>query len=72
MSSRSKRDPEADTARLLAVLRDEPDRMFDNAGVGNLSHLAAVPKSLVRRRLEGHRNVDIREVDGKYKYQHKP
>jgi len=73
MSSRkSKRDPDADTARLVAVLRAEPDRTFDNAGVGNLGHLAGVPKALVRRRLEGHPNVEIVKVGWKYRYKYKP
>jgi hypothetical protein len=72
MPSRSKRDPATDTARLVAVLRDDPDRVFDNAGVGNLGDLADVPKPLIRRLLEGHPNVIISKVGQKYKFQYKP
>ena len=72
MASRQKRDPNADAARLVAVLRDEPDRIFENAGVGNLGHRAHVPKGILRRRLEGHPNVIIHKISGKYKFQYKP
>lgn len=72
MASRKKRDRDADTARLVAVLRDEPDRIFENAGFGNLGHRAGVPKSILRGLLEGHPNVTIHKIGGKYKFQYKP
>ena len=58
--------------RLIIVLRDEPDRVFVNAGEGNLGHLADVPKRNVRGLLEGHPNVTITKLRGKYRFQYKP
>jgi hypothetical protein len=51
---------------LIEVLRSNPERWWVNAGDGNLSHLADVPKKFVKKLLKGHPNVSGKKVGGKW------
>jgi|TARA_B100000959_G_C14449567_1_gene406219 hypothetical protein len=68
-SNKLKRDPDADVAALISVLRNEPNQVFECIPLPVRSD---VPKSLIRGLLTGHPNVNI--IEGpkkKFKYQYR-
>lgn len=68
-SNKSKRDTDADIARLISVMRDEPNRVFQCM---ELLVRADVPKRLIRGLLTGHPQARITEgPKDKFTYQYK-
>ena len=69
-SRNAKRDPDADIAALIGVLRSNPHQILECL---QLRMQADVPKSLIRNLLSGHPNVNITEhPKGRFTYQYRP
>lgn len=66
-SRNAKRDPDADIAALIGVLRSNPHQVFECL---QLRMQADVPKSLIRDLLKSHPSVNIIEgPKGTFRYQ---
>jgi hypothetical protein len=73
MASKTKRDSDADIARLVDVLASDPERWWGIATDGDLHGLAGVSKSSVRGLLEGNPHVSMKEIRSeKWLFQYKP
>ncbi len=62
MASKSPtRDRKSDELSILSVLRRNPELVFGCAGQNGLAILSAVPRTLVRRVIDGHPEVHVAE-----------